>query len=90
MTWGLPGIRQEEQQDTDNDSILLLRFLVIMVLAHEGAKQHDLSRPATMLEHPEDPIQCSSSPISGEMLQHLGHQLAAQLATYTWADLDTF
>ena len=62
LTWGLPGIRQEEQQDTDNDSILLLRFLVIIVLAHEGAKQHDLSRPATMLEHPEDPIQCSSSP----------------------------
>ena len=62
MTWGLPGIRQEEQQDTDNDSILLLRFLVTMVLAHEVAKQHDLSRPATMLEHPEDPIQCSSSP----------------------------
>ena len=53
LTWGLPGIRQEEQQDTDNDSILLLRFLVIIVLAHEGAKQHDLSRPATMLEHPE-------------------------------------
>ena len=53
LTWGLPGIRQEEQQDTDNDSILLLRFMVIMVLAHEGAKQQDLSRPATMLEHPE-------------------------------------
>ena len=54
-----------------------------MVLAHEGAKQQDLSRPATMLEHPEAlRTQCS--------LQDLGHQLAAQLATGTWADLDTF
>jgi hypothetical protein len=28
--------------------------------------------------------------ISGKMFQHLGHQLAAQLAAGTWADLDTF
>ena len=62
QTWGLPGLCQQDQEDTDNDSILLLRFLVIMVLAHEGAKIHVHARPATLLEHPEDPVQCSSSP----------------------------
>ena len=38
-TWGLPGLNPEEQLDTGNDSTLLLRFLLILVLAHEGAKK---------------------------------------------------
>ena len=48
--------------DTDNDNLLLLRFLVILTLAHEGAKTHGASPPASFLEHPEDPAQCSNSP----------------------------
>ena len=37
------------QKNTDNDSTLLLRFLVILVLAHEGAKVHGHPRPAASL-----------------------------------------
>ena len=36
--WGFPGLSDQDQVDTDNDSLLLLRFLVILTLAHEGAK----------------------------------------------------
>ena len=56
-TWGLP-----ELSDQDNDSLLLLRYLVILVLAHKGAKRQGASPPASFLERPEDPAQCSSSP----------------------------
>lgn len=47
-SWGLPGLCKQGQGNTDNDSILLVRFLVIMVLAHERVKRHG--------------VQCSSSP----------------------------
>ena len=61
-TWGFPELTHQDQVDTDNDSLLLLRFLVILTLAHEGAKAHGASPPASFLEHPEDPAQCSNSP----------------------------
>ena len=59
---GFPALTHQDQVDTDNDSLLLLRFLVILTLAHEGAKAHGASPPASFLEHPEDPAQCSNSP----------------------------
>ena len=61
-TWGFPELTRQDQVDTDNDSLLLLRFLVLLTLAHEGAKAHGASPPASFLEHPEDPAQCSNSP----------------------------
>ena len=61
-TWGFPALTHQDQFDTDNDSLLLLRFLVILTLAHEGAKARGASPPASFLEHPEDPAQCSNSP----------------------------
>ena len=52
-TWGFPELTHQDQVDTDNDSLLLLRFLVILTLAHEGAKAYGASPPASFLEHPK-------------------------------------
>eukprot|EP00435_Cladocopium_sp_Y103_P060109 s690_g21.t2 len=62
--WGLPSNTASEQEDTDNDSILLLRFLVLLTLAHEGAKMRGFPSPASFLEHPEDPADCSKAPVA--------------------------
>eukprot|EP00435_Cladocopium_sp_Y103_P018030 s1944_g4.t1 len=62
LIWGLPSNTASEQEDTDNDSILLLRYLVLFTLAHEGAKMRGFPPPASFLEHPEDPVNCSNAP----------------------------
>ena len=59
QTWGLDSNSLEEQLDTDKDSILLLRQMVITALASK-ARQYRGSH--SFLEHPRDPAECSRAP----------------------------
>ena len=57
---GLPMLQPHEKEDADNDSLLLLR---LMVLAHIiQLKFRGPGLPWCFLEHPEDPKLCSKSP----------------------------
>ena len=58
--WGLPALQPREQSDTDNDSLLLLRLLLIAHIINLRFKGPGL--PWCFLEHPEDPKLCSKSP----------------------------
>ena len=61
--WGLPGLSQQELQDTDDDSILMLRQMYLTSLAYSTNK--DLPTPrvtGSFLEHPRDPSECSNNP----------------------------
>ena len=49
--WGLPALQPKEQADTDNDSLLLLRLMVIAHLINLRFKGPGL--PSCFLEHPE-------------------------------------
>ena len=60
--WGLPGLSAEEASDTDRDSLLVLRLMYLVSLATQGARDHGRPPPASFLEHPMDPAECSSSP----------------------------
>ena len=63
QTWGLDSNSLEEQLDTDKDSILLLRQLVITALASK-ARQHKGFH--SFLEHPRDPAECSRAPTAAK------------------------
>ena len=56
--WGLPELLEEDRAldrlKTDNDSVLLLRQLLLIVLAYNSG-----SLKGAFLEHPEDPAKCS-------------------------------
>ena len=56
--WGKPGLSSLEQTDVDNDSLLLLR----MLLLYHVACQFGGSSPFFLMEHPADPAETSSSP----------------------------
>eukprot|EP00435_Cladocopium_sp_Y103_P021864 s134_g5.t1 len=58
--WGLPGNSLADQLDTDRDSLLLLRQMVITDLAY----QNNPAGVASFLEHPQDPLECSTSPMA--------------------------
>ena len=58
--WGLSTLQPQEQMDTDNDSLLLLRLMVLAHVIHLRFKGKGL--PWCFLEHPEDPKLCSKSP----------------------------
>eukprot|EP00438_Fugacium_kawagutii_P006577 Skav231730 [mRNA] locus=scaffold2515:329814:332360:+ [translate_table: standard] len=60
--WGLPSFQQSDQDDADDDSILLLRQMVIQALAFDAAKRAKGPPPGLLLEHPEHPAVCSTSP----------------------------
>ena len=62
QAWGLETNSVAEQEDTDNDSLLLLRQMVITDLAN----QHTPGGVYSFLEHPEDPKLCSKSPSAGK------------------------
>ncbi len=51
--WGFPSLQPSEQEDTDNDSLLLLRLMVIVDIIHQRYAGPGL--PWCFLEHPEDP-----------------------------------
>ena len=57
------GVILEEQLDTDKDSILLLRQMVITALASK-ARQHRGFH--SFLEHPRDPAECSRAPAAAK------------------------
>lgn len=58
--WGFSVLQPSELQDTDNDSLLLLRQLMI---AHISKVRYTGPGPPwCFLEHAEDPKQCSQSP----------------------------
>ena len=63
QTWGLDSNSLEEQLDTDKDSILLLRQLVITAIASK-ARQHKGFH--SFLEHPRDPAECSRAPTAAK------------------------
>ena len=63
QTWGLDSNSLEEQLDTDKDSILLLRQMVITALASK-ARQHRGFH--SFLEHPRDPAECSRAPAAAK------------------------
>ena len=56
--WGKDGITHAQQLDVDNDSLLLLRMLLLFNVACEFGK----SEPFFLLEHPADPAESSTSP----------------------------
>lgn len=56
QTWGLEANSLEEQIDTDRDSLLLLRQMVITALAQRAVH--------SFLEHPKDPKDCSQAQVA--------------------------
>ena len=58
--WGFSVLSPQEIADTDNDSLLLLRQLLIASIIQ--LKFAGPGLPWCFLEHPEDPDLCSSSP----------------------------
>ena len=58
--WGLSVLEASEAQDTDNDSLLLLRQLLLCHISKLRYKGPGL--PWCFLEHPEDRKLCSTSP----------------------------
>lgn len=55
--WGLPNISDAAQSEVDDDSILLLRQMLLTSLMHEHC-----SWSTHLLEHPADPSICCSHP----------------------------
>ena len=63
QVWGLPANATEEQLDTDNDSMLVLRQMYLTSLAYQGLAQcHPPRVGYSFLEHPRDPMEVSASP----------------------------
>ena len=61
--WGLEEARVME--DTDNDSVLMLRQMYLTSLAYKGLGQLTVPQVgSSFLEHPMDPMECSKSPSS--------------------------
>ena len=58
--WGFSVLEISEAQDTDKDSLLLLRQLLLSHISKMRYKGPGL--PWCFLEHPEDPKLCSTSP----------------------------
>ena len=60
--WGKEGLATEEQEDTDNDSLLLLRMLLLHMVACDKLEGTKLKKePFFLMEHPADPAIYSSS-----------------------------
>ena len=60
--WGLDSVKASDQQLVDDDSILLLRQMVITHLAALGRRHRGLPDPWNFLEHPVDPKHNSRAP----------------------------
>ena len=59
QAWGLDSNSLEEPLDTDKDSILLLRQMVITALASKARQYRGFH---SFLERPRDPAECSRAP----------------------------
>ena len=64
--WGFSVLETSEAQDTDKDSLLLLRQLLLSHISKMRYKGPGL--PWCFLEHPEDPKLCSTSPSAVDTL----------------------
>ena len=60
--WGLDSLKASDQQLVDDDSILLLRQMVLTHLAALGRRHRGLPDPWNFLEHPVDPKHNSRAP----------------------------
>ena len=60
--WGLDSLKASDQQLVDDDSVLLLRQMVITHLAFLGRRHRGLPDPWNFLEHPVDPKHNSRAP----------------------------
>ena len=60
--WGPDCLNTADQQLVDEDSILLLRQMVLTHLAHLGRARRKLPAPWNFLEHPVDPKDSSTAP----------------------------
>ena len=60
--WGLDSLKASDQQLVDDDSVLLLRQMVITHLASLGRRHRGLPDPWNFLEHPVDPKHNSMAP----------------------------
>ena len=58
LVWGLPTLTAMEQEEVDGESLLILRQMFLTTLM----KQNCSLPVASFLEHPRDPVECSSSP----------------------------
>ena len=58
LVWGLPTLTASEQEEVDGESLLILRQMFLTTLM----KQNCSMPVASFLEHPRDPVECSSSP----------------------------
>ena len=58
LVWGLPTLTALEQEEVDGESLLILRQMFLTTLM----KQNCSLPVASFLEHPRDPVECSSSP----------------------------
>eukprot|EP00434_Breviolum_minutum_P001097 symbB.v1.2.000961.t1/scaffold39.1/size394969/5 len=58
LVWGLPTLTASEQEEVDGESLLILRQMFLTTLM----KQNCSLPVASFLEHPRDPVECSSSP----------------------------
>ena len=58
LVWGLPTLTALEQDEVDGESLLILRQMFLTTLM----KQNCSLPVASFLEHPRDPVECSSSP----------------------------
>ena len=58
LVWGFPTLTTSEQEDVDGDSLLIIRQMFLTTLM----KQNCSLPTASFLEHPRDPLECSSSP----------------------------
>ena len=61
--WGLEDLEPRVMEDTDNDSVLMLRQMYLTSLAYKGLGQLTVPQVgSSFLEHPMDPMECSKSP----------------------------
>ena len=61
--WGLEDLEPRVMEDTDNDSVLMLRQMYLTLLAYKGLGQLTVPQVgSSFLEHPMDPMECSKSP----------------------------
>ena len=58
LVWGLPTLTASEQEEVDGESLPILRQMFLTTLM----KQNCSLPVASFLEHPRDPVECSSSP----------------------------
>ena len=60
--WNLEDLEPRVMEDTDNDSVLMLRQMYLTSLAYKGLGQLTVPQVgSSFLEHPMDPMECSKA-----------------------------